>query len=265
MSNNVVSRLKRKKIQEVISTGKRMDGRELLTYREMVIKKNPLDKSEGSAEVWLGKTHVLVGVKAGIGTPFEDTPDEGVLMINAEFTPVAHQTWEPGPPNEESIELARVVDRGLRSAEVLNMKEFCVVPGEQVYIIFIDLYILNYDGNLIDACAAGAIAALESANFPEYKVTKGKIEATKKKILKLERVPLAVTFVKIGDYIILDPAEDEEEIMDARLTITVDEEGNVTTIQKSGGTGLTLEEIENCISIALENAPKLRTIVMANE
>jgi exosome complex component RRP42 len=242
-----------------------MDGRELLTYREMIVKKNPLDKAEGSAEVWLGKTHVLVGVKAGIGTPFEDTPDEGVLMVGSEFTPVAHQTWEPGPPNEKSIELSRVVDRGLRSAEVLNMKEFCVIPGEKVYIMFIDLYILNYDGNLIDACAAGAIAALESANIPEYKVTKGKIEITNKKKLKLERVPLAVTFAKIGDYIILDPTDDEEEILDARLTITVDEEGNITTIQKSGGTGLTLEEIENCIKIALENAPKLRTIAMANE
>jgi len=33
MSNNIVSRLKRKKIQEVISTGKRMDGRGLFDFR----------------------------------------------------------------------------------------------------------------------------------------------------------------------------------------------------------------------------------------
>ena len=116
MSNNIVSRLKRKKIEEVLEAGTRMDGRGLLDYREFQVRTDFLEKSEGSAEVKLGKTHVVVGVKAGIGTPFEDTPDEGVLMCNAEYTPVAHQTWEPGPPPHGAIELARVVDRGLRSA-----------------------------------------------------------------------------------------------------------------------------------------------------
>ncbi len=90
MSNNIVSRLKRKKIEEVLDAGTRMDGRGLLQYRELMLKTNFLEKSEGSAEVKLGKTHVVIGVKAGLGTPFDDTPDEGVLMVNAEYTPVAH-------------------------------------------------------------------------------------------------------------------------------------------------------------------------------
>ncbi|MFH0850365.1 MAG: RNA-binding protein, partial [Candidatus Bathyarchaeota archaeon] len=68
MSNNIVSKLKRKKIEEVIKTGKRMDGRDLLQYRDWQIKTGFLEKPEGSAEVRLGKTHVVVGVKAGIGT-----------------------------------------------------------------------------------------------------------------------------------------------------------------------------------------------------
>jgi exosome complex component RRP42 len=266
MSNNIVSRLKRKKIQEVISTGKRMDGRALLEYRELKIKKNPLEKAEGSAEVWLGKTHVIVGVKTDIGTPFEDSPDEGVLMVNSEFTPLAHPTWEPGPPNEDSIELARIVDRGIRSAEILDMKKFGLISGKKVYLIFIDLYVLNYDGNLIDACAAGALAALESAKIPVYKENEGIIEKTDKtKKLKLQRQPIAITIAKIGNEFILDPSEDEEEVLDARLTVTVDEKGNITTLQKSGISGLTVEEIENCINIAVENAPNLRKSAMASE
>lgn len=266
MSNNIVSRLKRKKIQEVISSGRRMDGRALLDYRELKIKKKPLEKAEGSAEVKLGKTHVVVGVKAGIGTPFEDTPDEGVLMVNSEFTPLAHQTWEPGPPNEDSIEVARVVDRGLRSAEILDMKNLGLISGEKVYLIFIDLYVLNYDGNLIDACAAGALAALESAEIPVYKENKGIIEKTDKtKKLKLRRLPIAISLAKIGNEFILDPSEDEEEVMDVRITVTVDEKGDVTTLQKSGASGLKVEEIEKCIKIAVENAPKIREFVLASE
>jgi exosome complex component RRP42 len=263
MANNIVSRLKRKKILEVVSTGNRMDGRALMDYRDFVIKKKPLEKAEGSAEIWLGKTHVIVGVKAGIGKPFEDRPDEGVLIVNAEFTPIAHSTWEPGPPNESSIELARVVDRGMRSAEIIDMKKLCVRSGQDVYVIFVDLYVLNYDGNLIDACAIGAISALEDAKIPVFKVTNGVISQTNKtKKLELKSKPIAVTFVIIGDNLIIDPTEDEEEVMDARLTVTINENGNVTTLQKSGSTGISLETIQLAINTAVEKTPKLRTMAI---
>jgi len=265
MSNAIVSRLKRKKIQEIIQAGKRMDGRGLEDYREMQIKVGNIEKSEGSSEVRLGKTHVIIGVKAGIGTPFDDTPDKGVLMVNAEFTPAAHPTWEPGPPPPAAIELARIVDRGLRSAEILDMKEFALVPGEKVFIIFVDLFILNYDGNLIDACSAGAIAALMNTEIPVYTVKKKKVEDTgEKKKLELRCLPIATTFVKIGDDMILDATADEEEVMDGRVTVTFDDKGHVTTLQKSGAIGFKVEELKKYINTAAEKAAAIRAIATAN-
>ena len=266
MSNNIVSRLKRKKIQEVIATGKRMDGRDLLQYRALQIKANFLEKVEASAEVKLGKTHVVIGVKAGVGTPFEDSPDEGVMMVNAEYTPVAHPTWEPGPPPDSAIELARVVDRGLRAAEVLNMEELGLVSGEKVQMIFVDLYILNYDGNLIDACSAGALAAMSTANIPIFKVSKGEVTDTEKtKKLEMHSKPLAVTIAKIGNDFIIDPTADEEEVMDGRLTVTLDENGKINAMQKAGAIGFKLDEIKKCINIASDKAAELRKIVLASE
>ncbi|MBN1682555.1 exosome complex protein Rrp42 [Candidatus Bathyarchaeota archaeon] len=261
--SNVVSHLKQKKINEVLSTGKRMDGRSLEEYRPLIIKSDVLAKSEGSAEVKLGKTHLMVGVKVGTGTPFEDTPDEGVMMTNAEFTPIAHPSWEPGPPNEDSIELARVVDRGLRSAEILDTNELNIISGKLVHIVFIDFYILNYDGNLIDACGAGAIAALLKAKKPVYEIKKGEPVLTDKKVpLTIRKKPIPVSVIKIGDNFILDPNADEEEVMDVRLTITFDEDGNICTMQKSGSAGLTTDEIKKCINIAKAKAPEIRAKTM---
>lgn len=266
MSNNIVSRLKRKKILEVIATGKRMDGRELLQYRDLQIRTNFLDKAEGSAEVRLGKTHVIVGVKVGVGRPFDDTPDKGVLMTNAELTPVAHPTWEPGPPNIQSVELARVVDRGLRSAEILKMEDLMLISGKSVYLIFIDLYVLNYDGNLIDACGAGALAALQAVEIPGYKVIKDELKATgKTKKLKLRSRPIPVTITKIGKDFILDATSDEEEVKDGRLTITMDEKNNITSLQKTGPVGFTLDEIKKCINIASEKSAEIRAIALAGK
>jgi exosome complex component RRP42 len=266
MSNNIVSRLKRKKIEEVLAAGKRMDGRDPLEFRDLQIKIDFLEKSEGSAEVRLGKTHVVIGVKAGLGTPFEDTPDEGVLMVNAEFTPVAHPTWEPGPPPIGAIELARVVDRGLRSAEILNMKDLSLVSGKKVYIIFIDLYVLNWDGNLIDACGAGALSALRNSKIPGYKVSKTNeiTETGKNKKLKLRCEPIPITITKIDQYFIVDATADEEEVADGRLTVTLDEKNNVTTLQKSGPVGFTIDEIKKSINIATEKAAEIRSLTVAS-
>lgn len=257
--HGIVSRLKRKKMEEVIASGRRMDGRALEEQRELTLRTNVLDKTEGSAEALLGKTRVLVGVKVEVGTPFEDTPDEGVLMCNAEFTPVAHPEFEPGPPDEESIELARVVDRGLRSSEILDFKNLDIIDGKMVYIVFVDIYVLNYDGNLIDASAVAALAALKGAMKPIYEVKNGDAVRTEKKVpLELRSMPIAVTMVKIGDYLILDPTADEEEVADIRLTATIDEKGNVCTLQKSGSAGLTVDDIAKAINIAVEKAPGVR-------
>ncbi|MCJ7574677.1 exosome complex protein Rrp42 [Candidatus Bathyarchaeota archaeon] len=263
--HNIVSHLKQRKIQDVVMSGRRMDGRGLEDYRELTIRSGMLEKSEGSAEVYLGKTHVVVGVKVGTGTPFEDTPDEGVLMCNAEFTPIASPEWEPGPPNEDSIELARVVDRGLRSAEVLDTNELSIIPGKLVHIVFVDFYVLNYDGNLIDACSAGALAALMKAKKQVYEVKEKEPVLTDKKVpLTIRKKPVAVSMVKIGGNFIFDPTADEEEVMDARLTVTFDEDGNVCTMQKSGSEGLTMEEIKKCINTAAAKAPEIRAKVLAS-
>jgi exosome complex component RRP42 len=258
----IVSRLKRKKIGEVVASGKRMDGRGLHEYREITVKTGVMEKSEGSAEVRIGESWVIAGVKVGVGFPFEDTPDRGVMMCNAEFTPVAHPTFEPGPPREGSIELARVVDRGLRSAEILDFKKLSLIDGKKVYMVHVDLYVLNYDGNLIDTSALAAIAALKTAKRPVYKVNEGEVELTKRKqALKVLKEPVAVTMVKIGDSLIVDPTADEEEVMDMRLTITLDEDGNICTIQKSGSEGLTQEEIKKAVEIASERAAENRKLI----
>ena len=259
-SYGVISRLKRRKIQEAVATGKRMDGRGLEDLREIDVKIGVLEKAEGSAEVHLGSTRVLVGVKIGVGPPFEDTPDEGVLICNAEFVPIASPAFEPGPPDENSIELARVVDRGLRSAEVFDFAKLGLISEEKVYVIHVDLYILNYDGNLIDASAIAAITALRNTMKPVYEVKDGETVLTEKKEpLDVRKTPVAVTMVKIGDSLIVDPSADEEEVMDSRLTITVDDDGKICAIQKRGSEGLTLDEIKKSVNLAVEKAPEMRS------
>ena len=257
--SGIVSRLKRRKIHEVLGAGNRMDGRALDEYREITLKTGVMEKTSGSAEVTIGKSRVLVGIKVQIGRPFEDTPGRGVLMCNAEFTPLAHPTFEPGRPGENAIELARVVDRGLLSAKILDFTKLSLIDGSKVYMVFVDIYVLSYDGNLFDAASLAAMAALKTTKKPVHTVKSGVIKLTKKtQALKILRSPLAVTLAKIGDSFLVDPTADEEEVLDARLTVTFDEDGNICTIQKGGSDGITVEELHAALDLAKVKVAELR-------
>ncbi|MEM5804572.1 MAG: RNA-binding protein, partial [Candidatus Aenigmatarchaeota archaeon] len=92
----------------------RLDGRSFDQFREVSIETNVVTSAEGSARVKIGNSLVLAGVKMDVMEPYPDTPDEGNLVVDAELLPIASPDFEPGPPDEHAIEIARVVDRGIR-------------------------------------------------------------------------------------------------------------------------------------------------------
>ncbi|MEM1718812.1 MAG: exosome complex component Rrp42, partial [Thermosphaera sp.] len=130
----ILPRMQAETILRLLKKGERIDGRGLLDYRPISVYLNPIEKAEGSAHVILGTTQVVTGVKIELGEPFPDRPDEGVLQVHAEFVPLASQTFEPGPPDENSIEVARVIDRSLREPKAIDFKQLVVAPGRKVWV-----------------------------------------------------------------------------------------------------------------------------------
>ena len=162
------------------------------------------------------------------------------------------------------MELARVVDRGIRESKAIDLAKLCVESGKLVFVVFVDVYVLNYDGNLIDASAMAALAALLNTKMFKYTVEEGEI--VKKPgytPLPIINHPIAVTFAKIADKLILDTALDEEQVMDARLTMSLDKDGNICAIQKGGGSGFfTRTDISEAAKIAQEKTAELRKLVV---
>jgi len=259
VSPTVVARVKQRQIAQLISRGKRLDGRGLTDYREVQLETGVIEHAEGSARVRLGKTEVMVGVKIEVGEPFTDVPDEGVLTVSAELVPLASPTFEPGPPDENSIELARVVDRGIRESKAIALEELCIEPGKKVFVIFVDVYVLNHDGNLIDTSAIAALAALLNTKMFNYEIEEGEFKVKPGYIpLPIKNYPIAITFAKINDRLVVDPWLEEEQVMDARLTITVEKEGNICAVQKGGYGCFTTQQISEAARIAQKKAEELR-------
>lgn len=261
----VVPAIKVESMIEQLKKGMRIDGRKLTDFRPIELKLGYVDNADGSALVRLGETQVLVGIKLEVGRPFPDSPNEGVLTVHAEFVPTASPTFEPGPPDENAIELSRVIDRGLREAEVIDLSKLVLIPGEKVWVVWIDIYVLDHDGNLTDASALGIMAALLTTKMPKYEVTEGgevKINREERvSHLPLNREVLTVTAAKIGDYIILDPTLEEESLCDAKITFSITNDGLIAGMQKAGMGVFTTDEVIKIADLAMEKGKELISIV----
>jgi len=247
----IVSSVKRDYIADLVRQGKRIDARTLDQFREISIEVGPVKSAQGSALVKIGKTQVIAGVKVERAEPFADKPDSGMLIVNAELLPLASPTFEPGRPGENAIELARVVDRGIRESDAIDLEKLVIKSGEDVWAVFIDIYVLDHDGNLIDASALAAMAALLNAKPLED-------EAWTLPEFPIQKKPVAVTVVKINDRLVVDPCVDEEGVMDARITIATIEDGSICAMQKGGIGCFSREELEQAHELARVKGAELR-------
>jgi exosome complex component RRP42 len=271
----ILPSIKREYLIKLARDGKRVDGRSFDEYRKIEIEPGIISKAEGSAKVKIGNTQVLAGIKMDIGDPYPDIPEEGVMTTAAELIPLASPDFEAGPPKEDAVELARVVDRGIRESEVVQVDKLCIAPHEKVWMIFVDIHILDHDGNLFDAASLAALTALYNTLVPieRLRPTLEKLQEkhpTIKKYLDehpkdyklpLKDPPISCTSVKYNGVVAMDPSLDEEETAEARLTVATDKNGHIRAMQKGLNGTFTEEEVKKVIKASIDNGKKIRELL----
>ncbi len=259
MFMEVQEELKHSQLLSMLASGKREDGRDMLTYRSATLQRNPLQNAEGSAVCHLGRTQVLAGVKIDLAMPFPDRLEEGVLSTGAEFSPLGSHLFEPGPPRVEAIELARVVDRGIRSANMIDLSSLKVEGVTKVKAVYVDLWIMDHDGNLFDAAMLAAVAALANTRMPKMegeKLVRGEYEGN----LPISCLPVSCTFGMAGNTYLLDPTLDEEKGLDGRFTLATTPDF-VCAAQKTGWKGVTQKDIMEFVDISFKKGAELRRLI----
>lgn len=253
----IMSHIRRDVMGSTLEKGLRFDGRKFEEFRPIEVQTGVIKTAEGSALAKIGQTMVLVANKFDIVKPFSDRPTEGVFVTNSELLPTASPTFEPGPPNEHSIELARVVDRALRSAECIDLNSF-FVETDKVLGLYADIYVLNHQGNFTDAATLAATAALMDTKLPrieEGKIVRGEYKGP----LNPTRLPLTTTMVKVGNTWLVDPSREEERVHETSLTIGTTEE-HVCAMQKGKG-AISKDELVYAMDVAFKSGNDLRNIL----
>ena len=256
MTIPIVPKLLRSHLEELAANDSRIDGRGRWEGRELEIEHSVLPRAEGSARVRMGDTIVFAGVKFQIMQPYPDRPNQGGLMCSAEVRPIAGRHWEAGPPSPESIELGRVVDRGIRESGCIDVDSLCIIPGEKAWQVILDLFAISDDGNLFDAFALAVIAALRNATIPAERFEVGEDSA-----LELSKTPIMCSYHRVGGRFVYDANSREELGGDERIHITLGDDDNVHSLQKGLKGIFTADEFAEIMGHARDRTKELRKLI----
>ncbi|NWH63668.1 EXOS9 protein, partial [Geococcyx californianus] len=265
MKGPPLSNCERRFLLRAIEERKRLDGRQCYDYRNVRIS---FGADYGCCIVELGKTRVLAQVSCELVPPKPSRPTEGILFFNLEFSPMAAPGFEPGRQSELLVKLNRLIERCLRNSKCIDTESLCVVAGEKVWQIRLDLHLLNHDGNIIDAASIAGIVALCHFRRPDVSVQGEEVtvytpEERDPVPLSIHHMPICVSFAffQQGTYLLVDPSEREECVMDGVLVIAMNKHHEICTIQSSGGIMLVKDQVLRCSKITAVKVAEITELI----
>ena len=92
---------------------------------------------------------LLAQTSCEVTAPSETRPTEGTIQYSVELSPMAAPSFEPGRPSPLAIELRRVLERGLKECRAVDCESLCIVAGEKVWAVRVDVHVLDHCGNLV--------------------------------------------------------------------------------------------------------------------
>ena len=75
---------------------------------------------------------VLAQVSSEIQQPKSTRPNEGLIYVNVEFSPMSADHVEPGKPSEACLEVNRVLEKCIRESKCIDLESLCIVAEEKV-------------------------------------------------------------------------------------------------------------------------------------
>ncbi|XP_001626253.2 exosome complex component RRP43 [Nematostella vectensis] len=244
----------------------RPDGRGLFDFRETILNVGSISTANGSALVKLGNTTVVCGVTAEFAEPAADVPNKGFIVPNVDLPPLCSPSFRPGPPSEHAQVLSTFIDNLITNSQLIDLEDLCIVDGKLVWVLYIDLMCLDYDGNVADAAVIAMLAALQNTRLHTVTIneeTETPEPSENKDIhLKLKSMPVAVTFgIFDDDHIYCDPTDEEERLASGKVSVVMTTNNKVVAVHKPGGPPLTQDKLQECFDVTTGRVLEVQQLI----
>jgi exosome complex component RRP42 len=263
-SRQLLSSSEREYISEGIDQDIRADGRRRVDFRPFEVELNSIPQAIGSARLKLGQTDVLVGIKADIGRPSMEAPNKGTVNCAVDCSAGVGFELEERQHSERNAELSSVLASILCDSGSLNLEELAIVSGKHCWVLYIDVLVLDFDGNVVDAMILAVRAALGCTRLPSVSIEEGETtevvlssEPQNSKSLSIENLPVSVTLCQMEKSYIADPSVSEEICSSAAMIIAVQKSGRIAFTRKMASGSLDPSVIMDMVQTAQRIASEM--------
>ncbi|XP_029458590.1 exosome complex component RRP43 isoform X1 [Rhinatrema bivittatum] len=244
----------------------RPDGRELGEFRPTTVNIGSITTADGSALVKLGNTIIICGIKAEFAAPPADAPNKGYIVPNVDLPPLCSSRFRPGPPGEEAQVASQFIADVIENSQIVLKEDLCIANGKLAWVLYCDIICLDYDGNILDACTCALLGALKNVQLPSVKINEetglAEVSVKEKSPLKIGKNPVATSFAIFDDTLLLvDPTAEEETLATGTITIVTDEDDRLCVLRKPGGSAMSAEKLQACISRAITRQKEVRKLL----
>ncbi|KAK7605301.1 hypothetical protein V9T40_007159 [Parthenolecanium corni] len=261
MRDNILSTCEKNFLLQAINENKRLDGRQFHECRNETIH---FGTDWGSCLVTLGETRVLAQVSCDIQPPKASKPNDGLLYVHVEMSPMAALHFESGRQSDISVQVNRLLEKCLKESKCVDLEALCIVSDEKVWNIRIDLNVMNFEGNLASCCSVAALAALAHFRHPDVTSTGEKIiihPASEKDPIpiNLHHYPVIISYALFnnGNHIVSDPTALEEKVADSLLLLSVNSYREICGMHFEGAPLPSSDVVIKCSRNAVNTATHL--------
>ncbi|CAG0918683.1 unnamed protein product, partial [Notodromas monacha] len=248
-----------------LQNGIRIDGRSPSDYRTVHVELGVVRGAYGSARIQLGTAEVIAAVKAELRRCDLRHQKSGSVVFSARISPVAGRKFLGSAGETLSDNLVAVLDLAYSAPGVLNFTDLCLKEGTYFWLLHVDVLVLSYGGNLLDAAGFAVKSALFDVELPDVGLEIESdstpillVDSDARKCRKLDTssAPVILTFLCAGRHHIVDPNVEEDACCNSRIVVAVNADG-VTCVKKLGEAAVTSETIDEVLKKAEKLADEI--------
>ncbi|XP_063240289.1 exosome complex component RRP45 [Bacillus rossius redtenbacheri] len=223
MRETLLSTCEKSFILKALSEGRRLDGRRLDDFRDVKIS---FGSDWGCCQVSLRETKVLAQVSCDVAAPKATRPNEGLVHLNVELSPMGAPHFETGRLSELGVQLNRLLEKCLKDSKCVDLESLCIVAEEKVWNLRVDIHVLNHEGGLVDAASIAALAALNHFRRPDVTMDGEQVvihdpSERDPLPLTLHHQPVCITYALFDNLeeVVADPTQLEERVSQAQVVL----------------------------------------------
>lgn len=115
--------------------------------------------------VELGRTKVFARIHTNIREPRKERQNEGMFFIRVNLAVLRKENNLPSSMRNMGDEISKVLEQSIKESKALDVESLNIKIGKFCWEIVLELSLVEYDGNLLDAMNYAAMSLLLKYEF----------------------------------------------------------------------------------------------------